>query len=166
MAAATTSAMIGKLEAEVELKAPPAKFFNMLRKTAHQTPTHAPSHIQAVNCHHGDWESDQAIKVWTYTCEGKTEVFKERVEFDEKNKIVKLNGLEGDLMKVYKVYNSIFEFVSKSEFVSSESGGGGGVAKLAIEYEKLDSSFPAPTKYMDFMINLTKETDAGLVKSG
>ncbi|CAN1258604.1 MLP-like protein 328, partial [Linum perenne] len=96
----------------------------------------------------------------TTHAEGKAEVFKERVEFDEQKKIVKLNGLEGDVMKIYKVYNPIFELVS------SESGGGGGVAKLAIEYEKLDPSFPAPTKYMDFMINLTKETDAGLVKSG
>ncbi|CAN1747903.1 MLP-like protein 328 [Linum perenne] len=156
--------MGGKVEAEVELKAPPAKFFNVFRKAAHHIPTHTPSNIQAVDCHHGDWESHDGIKIWNYTCEGKTEVFKERVEFDEKNKIVKLNGLEGDLMKVYKVYNSIFEFVSKSG--GGGSGGGGGVAKLAIEYEKLDSSFPAPTKYMDFMINLTKETDAGLVKSG
>ncbi|CAN1747909.1 MLP-like protein 328 [Linum perenne] len=152
------AAMSGKLEAEVELRAPPAEFFNMLRKAAHHIPTHTPSNIQAVKCHHGEWDTHDAIKIWNYTCEGKTEVFKERVEFDEKNKIVKLNGLEGDLMKVYKVYNSIFEFVSKS--------GGGGVAKLAIEYEKLDPSSPPPTKYMDFIINFTKETDDALVKSG
>ncbi|CAN1258603.1 MLP-like protein 328 [Linum perenne] len=152
--------MSGKLEAEVELKAPPAKFFNVFRKAAHHIPTHTPSNIQAVKCHHGEWDTHDAIKIWNYTCEGKAEVFKERVEFDEQKKIVKLNGLEGDVMKIYKVYNPIFELVS------SESGGGGGVAKLAIEYEKLDPSFPAPTKYMDFMINLTKETDAGLVKSG
>ncbi|CAN0908713.1 MLP-like protein 328 [Linum grandiflorum] len=156
---ATSATMSGKLEAEVELKAPPAKFFNVLRKAAHQIPAHAPSTIRAVKCHQGDWETDKAIKIWSYTCEGKTEVFKERVESDEQNKIVKLNGLEGDLMKIYRVYNSIFQFVSKT-------GGDGGVAKLSIEYEKLDSSFPPPTKYMDFIINFTKETDAALVQSG
>ncbi|CAN1747905.1 MLP-like protein 329 [Linum perenne] len=151
--------MSGKLEAEVELKSPPAKFFNVFRKAAHHIPTHTPSNVQAVKCHHGDWDSPDAIKIWNYTFEGKAEVFKKRVEFDEQNKIVKHNGLERDVMKVYKVYKSIFEFVSKS-------GGGGGVAKLAIEYEKVDPSSPPPTKYMDFLISLTKETDAALVKSG
>ncbi|CAN0908712.1 hypothetical protein LINGRAHAP2_LOCUS25416 [Linum grandiflorum] len=52
--------------------------------------------------------------------EGKAEVLKERVEFHEENKMVKLNGLEEDAMKIYKVYNPIFR------------------AKLAIQYEKLD----------------------------
>ncbi|CAN1747899.1 MLP-like protein 328 [Linum perenne] len=150
--------MGGKVEAEVELKAPPAKFFNVFRKAAHHIPTHTPSNIQAVDCHHGDWESHDGIKIWNYTCEGKAEVFKERVEFDEPNRIIKLNGLEGDVMKIYKVFNPIFELVSSEK-------GDGGVAKLSIEYEKMDPSFPAPTKYLDFMISLTKDTDDGLVKS-
>ncbi|CAN1174469.1 MLP-like protein 31 [Linum perenne] len=141
---ATTSAMSGKLEAEVELKSPPAKFFNVFRKAAHHIPTHTPSNVQAVKCHHGDWDR-------------KPEVFKERVEFDEQKKIMKATGLEGDPMKIYKVFNVIYEFVSNN--------GGGGVVKLAIEYEKLDPNSPVPTKYMDLMVNLTKEIDAGLAKS-
>ncbi|CAL1386846.1 unnamed protein product [Linum trigynum] len=153
--------MSGKLTAEVELHGPPAKFYNVFRKTAHHIPTHTPSHIQAVQVHDGDWESHGCIKFWIYTCEGKIEVFKEKVEFDDAKKTVKLNGLEGDAMKIYKVYNPIFEFVD-----GAGAGGKQGVAKLAIEYEKLDPSFPPPTKYMDFMIGLTKEVDAGIVKAG
>ncbi|CAN1258600.1 MLP-like protein 329 [Linum perenne] len=149
--------MSGKLEAEVELKSPPAKFFNVFRKAAHHIPTHTPSNVQAVKCHHGDWDSPDAIKIWNYTFEGKPEVFKERVEFDEQKKIMKATGLEGDPMKIYKVFNVIYEFVSNN--------GGGGVVKLAIEYEKLDPNSPVPTKYMDLMVNLTKEIDAGLAKS-
>ncbi|CAN1258593.1 MLP-like protein 328 [Linum perenne] len=154
-------AMSGKVEVEAELKSPPAKLYNVLRKTAHEIPDHTPSKIQAIKVHDGDWESHGhgTIKTWHYTFEGKAEVFKERVEFDEQNKIIKLNGLEGDVMKIYKVFNPIFELVS------SENGYGG-VAKLSIEYEKVDPSFPAPTKYLDFMISLTKDTDDGLVKSG
>ncbi|CAN1258597.1 MLP-like protein 328 [Linum perenne] len=74
-----------------------------------------------------------------------------------------VNGLEGDVMKLYKVYKGIFEFISKG---NGDENGYGGVAKLSIEYEKVDPSFPAPTKYLDFMISLTKDTDDGLVKSG
>ncbi|CAN1139781.1 MLP-like protein 329 [Linum perenne] len=72
--------MSGKLEAEVELKAPPAKFYNVFRQTAHHVPNHAPSNIQDVQLHQGDWDCHHAIKIWHYTCEGKEEVFKERVE--------------------------------------------------------------------------------------
>ncbi|CAN0908716.1 MLP-like protein 328 [Linum grandiflorum] len=152
-----TSPMSGKLEAEVELQAPPAKFFNVLRKSAHQIPSHTPSKIKSINLHEGDWESHGTIKIWNYTFEGKEEMLKERVEFDDGKKTMKVHGLEGDVMKLYKVYNGIFEFVSEDN--------GDGVAKLTIEYEKLDPKFPAPTKYLDFVISFLKDIDAGLAKA-
>ncbi|CAI0442275.1 unnamed protein product [Linum tenue] len=85
------------------------------------------------------------------------EVFKERVEYDDANRIMKLNGLEGDVMKLYKVYTSIYEFVGKKKQ---------GVAKLSIEYEKRDPSVPAPTKYLNLVSLFVEEADASLVKAG
>ncbi|CAN1174467.1 MLP-like protein 328 [Linum perenne] len=152
-------AMSGKVEVEAELKSPPAKLYNVLRKTAHEIPDHTPSKIQAIKVHDGDWESHGhgTIKTWHYTFEGKEQTLKERVEFDDANKIMTVNGLEGDVMKLYKVYKGIFEFISK--------GNGDGVVKAAIEYEKLDPSIPPPTKYLDFVVSFLKDVDAGLVKA-
>ncbi|CAN1780455.1 MLP-like protein 328 [Linum perenne] len=143
------SAMSGKLEAEVELKAPPAKFYNVFRQTAHHVPNHAPSNIQDVQLHQGDWDCHHAIKIWHYTCgkfyllyliiieirpeikpvkgEGRGVQGKSR-EFDDAKKTAKLIGVDGDVMKIYKVYNVIYKVIPKGN-------GEHGVAKLAIEYE-------------------------------
>ncbi|CAI0442272.1 unnamed protein product [Linum tenue] len=159
MAAATADAeMSGKLEAEVELHCSPEKIYEVFRKSGHELPGHAPTHVQGVQVHEGEWDAHGTVKFWIYTCEGKMEVFKERVEYDDANRIMKLNGLEGDVMKLYKVYTSIYEFVA--------GGGGNGVAKLSIEYEKRDPSVPAPTKYLNLVSLFVEEADASLVKAG
>lgn len=83
-------------------------------------------------------------------------MFKERIEIDEENKIVKLIGLEGDVFKFYKVYNGIWHITPKPEGCS---------AKLTIEYEKLDETSPDPHIYLDFITRMTKDIDAGLVQA-
>ncbi|KAJ9153090.1 hypothetical protein P3X46_026574 [Hevea brasiliensis] len=129
----------GQLETVVELKSTPEKFFKLWKSEVHQIPNHSPSNIQGVRVHEGDWETSGSIKIWDYTVEGKAGVFKEKVEIDEENKIIKLIGLEGD--------------------------GQGSLAKLTLEYEKLNESVPAPHIYLDFMISLTTDIDAGLVQA-
>ncbi|CAN1747896.1 MLP-like protein 328 [Linum perenne] len=160
MSNTSVAAMSGKVEAEAELKAPPAKLYNVLRKAAHEIPGHTPSKIQAIKMHDGDWESHghDTIKIWHYTFEGKEEMLKERVEFDDEKKTMGPISIEGDLMKLYKVYKGIFEFTSKAN--------GEGVAKVSIEYEKLDPSFPPPTNYLDYVVSFVKDIDASLVKAG
>jgi hypothetical protein len=39
------------------------------------------------------------------------------------------------------------------------------LARLIIEYEKLNENIPVPDKYMDFMITVTKDIDASLTKA-
>ncbi|KDP38074.1 hypothetical protein JCGZ_04717 [Jatropha curcas] len=147
--------MKGKLETEVELKSSPEQFFKFWKSDVHQAPNHTPSNIQGVRVHEGDWETSGSIKIWDYTIDGKPGVFKERVDVDEENKIVKLTGLEGDVFKLYKVYNGIWHVKPKGQ---------GTLAKLTLEYEKQNESVPAPTIYMDFMISMTKDIDAALTK--
>ncbi|KAJ9153085.1 hypothetical protein P3X46_026569 [Hevea brasiliensis] len=146
----------GKLETELELKSTPDQFFNFWKVQVHQAPDHTPANVQGVKVHEGDWETSGSIKIWDYTIDGKPGVFKERIEIDEENKIVKLIGLDGDVFKIYKVYNGIWHATPKGE---------GSLAKLTLEYEKLNETAPAPHIYMDFMISMTKDIDAGLVQA-
>ncbi|GAV73790.1 Bet_v_1 domain-containing protein [Cephalotus follicularis] len=146
-----------KVEAEVELKSPPEKLYNMFKKESYLVPVASPNNIQAVKVHEGDWETHGSIKIWNYTSGGKTETFKEKVEFDDENLKVTLVGLEGDVFKYYKSYKGIFHYVPKGE---------GTLAKVALEYEKLSEDVPDPiNEYLDFVVSFTKDMDAHLVKA-
>lgn len=84
--------------------------------------------------------------------DGKTEVLKEKVEFDDNNLTFTIHGMEGDaLEKYYKVYKATCKLVPKAK---------GCVAKLAIEYERLNEDAPIPDGYMDIFVNPTLDVDA------
>ncbi|XP_065855343.1 MLP-like protein 328 [Euphorbia lathyris] len=146
--------MKGELVAEVELKSGPHEFFKFWKEEAHNTPNHSPSNVQAVKIHHGDGKTAGSIKIWDYTLDGKNEVFKEMIEVEEDKKLVRITGLEGDVFKLYKVYNGIWHIIPK---------GDGYAAKITVEYEKLNPEVPAPHKHLDLIVSFTKDIDAGLV---
>ncbi|KAJ4849873.1 hypothetical protein Tsubulata_045308 [Turnera subulata] len=150
-------ALNGKVEAVLELECPPEKFLKAWKSEAHQIPKHSPNDIHAVELHEGDWESAHgSIKKWDYSVGGKRESLKERVELDEANKIIKFTVLEGDVMKMYKVFNPIYKLEAKGQ---------GTLATLVIEYEKVNEDVPNPDIYLDFMLGRTKEIDAAIGKA-
>ncbi|KAJ6689573.1 hypothetical protein OIU85_005934 [Salix viminalis] len=146
----------GNLETVMELKSSPEKFFTVWKTQAHHIPNHTPDNIHAVDMHEGDWETEGSIKIWRYSVDGKQEVFKEKVVVDEEKNTVGLIGLEGDVMTKYKLFNPTYHLTPK---------GGGSLARLIIEYEKLDENIPVPDKYMDFMISITRDIDESLAKA-
>ncbi|KAJ6429878.1 hypothetical protein OIU84_021313 [Salix udensis] len=120
-------ALHGKIATTVELKSSAEKIYRVWRSESFHIPKHASKHIQGVDVHAG----------------GKPGVFKEEVSFDDENKIIALNGLEGDVMKIYKVYKPNWKLTPK---------GSGCLAELTIEYEKLHPDVPIPEIYIDFMV--------------
>lgn len=80
---------------------------------------------------------------------------KEKVELDPENKTVTMVVIEGDLMKQFKSYKVIIKVIPKSE---------GSLVKWIWEYEKLQEDGPTPSKYVDFVTDLTKNIDAHLLK--
>ncbi|KAK7836097.1 MLP-like protein 28 [Quercus suber] len=146
----------GKVGTEIEIKSPPEKFYNIFKSQAYHVPNAAPNHIQGVDVHEGDWETHGSVKIWKYTAEGESGVFKEKVELDDANRSVTLVGIEGDVMKDYKTFKPIYQVVPK---------GTGSLAKLSIEYEKLREDVPAPNKYVTLMVNITKDLDAHIMKA-
>jgi|UniRef100_A0A2N9FPE9 hypothetical protein len=149
-------ALQGKVGTEIEIKASPDKYYNVFKSTAYHVPNAAPDHIQGVEVHEGDWETHGSVKIWKYTVEGESGVFKEKVEYDDANRAVTLVGVEGDIMKEYKTFKPTYQVVPK---------GTGSLAKLTIEYEKLRADVPAPNKYVTLMVNITKGIDEHLAKA-
>ncbi len=83
--------------------------------------------------------------------DGKSGVFKEKVEFNDANMTFTLHGVEGDVFDEYKVYRGTCKVVPKNK---------GSVAKLALEYERVNEDVPIPNKYMDFFVRMTEDIDA------
>ena len=146
----------GKLEVDLELKASGDEFYKMLSNQVHQMPN-ASSRIQAVDLHEGDWGNPGSIKLWTYIIDGKTEVFKERVQFDEKDKCVVMEAVEGHVLEKYKKYKAMFQVIDKEK-------GGGELVKVSVEYEKHNEADEPPNQYLDFAVAVIRDIDAHLVK--
>ncbi|XP_038876399.1 MLP-like protein 328 [Benincasa hispida] len=148
----------GKIVREIEINTPPHRFYKLFKEEIFDIPKACPKLIQKVNIHGSDWSkhSHGSIKSWHYTIDDKAEVFKERVEFDDKNLVIKLVGLEGDLFDHFKTFNEIYQVVKK--------GPGHCAIILTLEYEKLHDGPPCPEKYYDAMIDLVKGIESHLKK--
>ena len=60
-------ALVGKQEADVEIKAPADKFFNILRGEIHHIPNISSDKVHGVEVHEGDWETSGSVKLWKFT---------------------------------------------------------------------------------------------------
>lgn len=89
--------------------------------------------------------------------DGKPEIFKEKMEIDETNKSVTLIAVEGHVLELYKSYKNHLQFVSKHD--------GDDLVKITLHYEKFKADDEAPTKYLDFVVNVVKDIDAHLAKA-
>ncbi|PKI45784.1 MLP-like protein 328 [Punica granatum] len=148
---ASSEALHGRLQTDIDLKSSAEEYYKMWRKEAHKIPTATGQNIQAITLHEGDWHDHGAIKIWNYTVDGKSGVFKEKVEFDDASMTITLHGIEGDVYNEYKVYRPICKVVPKNR---------GSVAKLVIEYERVNEDAPIPNKFMDLFVSMTKDIDA------
>ncbi|KAM7270409.1 hypothetical protein ACFE04_029623 [Oxalis oulophora] len=147
-----------RLVAEEDFQAPPKKLYKIWKETPHHMPNVSPKNLQAVEHHDGDWKSHGhgSVKTWNYTCEGKVEVFKERVEFDDANFKVTLIGVGGDVFKFYKSFQCIWHFIPK---------GSGTLARITVEYEKLSDDMPDAINYLNFIVDFHRDTNAHLTKA-
>ncbi|KAL5827998.1 hypothetical protein ACOSQ3_019830 [Xanthoceras sorbifolium] len=130
-------ALSGKMEADIEIKAPAEKYYNIFKAQSHHVPNIASTNVQGVDLHEGDWETHGSVKLWKYTIEGREESFKEKVELDDENLSVTLVGLEGDVFKNYKNWKATFQATPKDE--------GSNVIKHILEYEKLNQDVLSQT---------------------
>nr|CAD33533.1 major latex protein homologue [Datisca glomerata] len=132
--------LAGKLEAEIDINAPADKYYRIFKGQAHHVPNISPGIIQEVNVHEGDWDTHGSIKIWNYTVDGKTEVFKERVEFDDEKRAATLTGVEGStVLNHSKTFKGTYQVTPK---------GNGSLAKLTLVYEKVKEDVPDPVKYL------------------
>ncbi|GLT78411.1 hypothetical protein SLA2020_499480 [Shorea laevis] len=146
-----------KLEADLDIKAPAEKYYQFMKTTVYHFPNISDK-IQQVDVHQGAWDTHGSIHVWTYSIgDKKNQTFKERVEHDDRNLAVIMTGLEGHVFNEFKSYKGTFKAIPKND--------GTCTVKHIIEYEKLGEDSPDAHKYLDFIVGMSKDAEAHLVKN-
>ncbi|KAF7808706.1 MLP-like protein 34 [Senna tora] len=171
-------ALKGKLGGEVEIQSSAAKFFNVFIAQLHEL-QNITDVVHHTKLHQGDWHGvgSHSVKHWTFTlgiliyyiyinlpsiyiyivlC-GKVVNCKEHIdEIDHGNKTMLFNVFDGVVSEKYKMLKAKLKVVGKSE---------GAIAKWTWKFEKVHEAIPPPQDYMDYIIKLTKDVDAKLLKA-
>lgn len=64
---ATKMSFVGKLEVDVEIKAPAAEFHDVISGRPHHISKVSPAHIQSCEIHEGEWGKPGSVIFWNYT---------------------------------------------------------------------------------------------------
>ncbi|XVF85373.1 hypothetical protein PTKIN_Ptkin17bG0112400 [Pterospermum kingtungense] len=150
-------AQVCKMDVRTEIKSPADKFFDVYRNKMHLLTKICPREFKDGKLLHGDWKSVGSVREWTYNVAGKTETCKETIEaIDDKSKTITFCMTEGEVKNYYNTFKPT---------VSVTAAGEGSLVKWTIEYEKKNESIPHPIKYLDFVVNKTKDIDAYLANA-
>ncbi|EXB80472.1 MLP-like protein 31 [Morus notabilis] len=151
-------AQIAKMEVQLDIKSSAQSFYEIFRRKQYLMPKICLDILKDVQVIKGDWESLGSIKQWTYVA-GNSESGKEIVEaIDEENKKITFKVLDGEITKYYKTMKTTVQVTAKGDK-------GGSSVKWTLEYEKLNDSIPAPTKYLDLLSATTKNVEAYLTNN-
>ncbi|KAJ0251257.1 hypothetical protein HA466_0136150 [Hirschfeldia incana] len=147
----------GEVEANVEIKAPATKLFQLLAVTPQDVSKATPDNVQGCRVQGGEMGRVGTLITWNYVLDGKPQVGTERIEeVDPKKNMIKMRMIEGDLMKEFK------SFVITMQ-VTPKQGGSGGVAKLNMAYEKIDENVTGPENILQMGVKMFKDMDEMLL---
>ncbi|KAK8567554.1 hypothetical protein V6N13_105514 [Hibiscus sabdariffa] len=148
-------AQIRKMECQVVIESPVDKFYDAFRTKARWIPKMSDGLMTDGKLVQGDWNSVGAIRLWSYVSRGKTEIVKELYEsVDDKNKKMVFKMVEGEVLKYYKSWRTVFNITPMGE---------GSLVKWIMEFEKQNDDIPDPVEYADFLVTLAKNIDAYLL---
>ncbi|KAJ8751504.1 hypothetical protein K2173_016732 [Erythroxylum novogranatense] len=151
--------LLGKLEADVEIKAPAGKFHDVFSCRPHHVNTMCPDKVHGVDHHEGDWGKEGTVMTWNYTHDGLKKTAKEIVEaIDDTNNSTTFRVIDGDLMKEHKDFRFIVQATPKPN-------GEGSVVHWTLVYEKLNPWTPDPVTLLEFVIHCTEDIDAYLAQT-
>ncbi|GMI78576.1 MLP-like protein 43, major latex protein like 43 [Hibiscus trionum] len=152
-----SSALTGKLEADVEIKATPQQFHDMFTNKPHHVRHTCGDKVQGCELHEGEFGKVGSIITWRYVHDGKPRVSKQVVEaIDPDKNSATFREIEGDMMKEFKTIAATLQASPKSD------GSSGCVVHWTLEYEKLHPGIDHPESLFQLVQDITKDIDAHL----
>ncbi|XP_062111038.1 MLP-like protein 43 [Humulus lupulus] len=154
----SSTELCGKLETNVEIKAPAEKFYHIFKHTPHNV-HNLTENFHGCEVHEGEWGTEGSIICWDYFHDGKRMVSKQIVEAidDEKNSIT-FKCIEGDLMEHYKNFNIILVVTPKAE-------GEGSVVHWCFDYEKHHGEIIDPHTLIELANEVTNDLASHLAQA-
>ncbi|GAV84156.1 Bet_v_1 domain-containing protein [Cephalotus follicularis] len=150
------SSLSGKLQGEIETKAPAGKLHDAICK-AYLIAKVCPEKIKSVDLQKGHWGTVGSIITWNYLIEGKPEISKtvtEAIDYD--NKTLTFKSIEGDILKYYKSFKHNMQAIPNGE---------GSLVRWTLEYEKLNDDIPDPNSMLDLVTSSCKDVGAYLTRA-
>ncbi|KAL4569433.1 hypothetical protein LXL04_025071 [Taraxacum kok-saghyz] len=144
-------ALIGKKVAQFEIKSKCDVFHELWKTDPHQIPNVSPTTYQNCQTLEGEVGTVGSVLLWHYFHDGKDSVVKTLIEeIDEGKKSVTFKALDGDLLKIYKIF---------VVHIHVDTYGSNNLVTWTIEYEKLSPDVPDPDKLFDFFEKVTKDIE-------
>ncbi|ESQ34473.1 hypothetical protein EUTSA_v10008958mg [Eutrema salsugineum] len=151
------SSLQGELEADIEIKSPPTKFYHMFAARPQDVSKATPENVQRCDVHDGEMGRVGTLLTWNYVHDGKPKVATQRIEAVEpKNNMIQFRVIEGDLMKEFKSFLFTLQ-------VTAKQGGLGGVVKSHMKYERIDENVAHPETLLRVFVKMSKDIDEMLL---
>ncbi|KAL2920982.1 MLP-like protein 31 [Bienertia sinuspersici] len=143
--------MKGKIEVEFEVNCHCDILHEVFGSRPHHVSSMSPLKVHGCDVHEGEFGKPGSVICWDYTHNGKRCVAKELIEtMDEENKLVRFKVIEGDLLDEFKIITIVLQVIS-----NEETNG----VKWTVEFEKIHDDGHYPTKFMDLLIEVTKDIE-------
>ncbi|KAF2316805.1 hypothetical protein GH714_042146 [Hevea brasiliensis] len=150
-------ALLGKLEADVEVNAPADQFHDVFSCRPHHVSIMSPEKIQGCELHEGEWGKEGTVVCWNYFHDGSPKIAKEIIEaIDDVNFSTTFKVVEGDLLKDYKSFKLIVQATPKEK---------GSLVHWTLEYEKINENTPDPNTLLEFVVHCSKDIAAHLTQA-
>ncbi|KAG6599890.1 MLP-like protein 31, partial [Cucurbita argyrosperma subsp. sororia] len=150
--------LLGKVEADIEMKAPASKLFEIIHKNPHHLSNVSGDKVEGVKLHEGEWGKVGSIINWNYYHDGEAKVAKHLIEaVDEEKHMITFKVLQSDLLKHYKTFKFRCQVTPK---------GKGSVVHCGLEYEKLHGNVPDAHSMLHLCVALCKDLEAHLMEVG
>ncbi|MED6143643.1 hypothetical protein PIB30_007946 [Stylosanthes scabra] len=152
--------LIGKLEAEIEVKSKADKFWSAIREFATIFSKASPSDYKSIQIIQGDGKVPGSI--YKTTLGQGYELVKtvtERIEgVDEENRTITYSVIDGEVLKYLKSYKG---FIS----VTPKEDDNGSIVKWCCEYEKASQDVPEPIFIKEFATKIFPKVDDYLLSA-
>ncbi|XP_038877477.1 kirola-like [Benincasa hispida] len=146
---------------KVQLKSPIEKFYGFFRNHVGDLVHMFPEHYKGIQLLEGENFSAGSVVVFHYHLGGQSLTVKCLLRVvDDVKKCIVYEIVEGDVLKIYKVFNVKLEVIN---------GGlnkvGGSFAKWTVEFEKENENVPSPESYLGLFAKISKGIDAYFSKN-
>nr|XP_043624820.1 kirola-like [Erigeron canadensis] len=146
----------GTLVQEVDIKCHGNLLHDIYKHKLHETAIISPDKVRRCDLVTGEWGAPGSVISWDYIYDGKVNTVKEVIEaVDDDNHKIVFKVIEGELLKVYNAFILTIHIKNRGQkqFVT-----------WTLDFEKLNSSIPDPSPYLDLVCAFTKDIDAYILK--